>query len=173
MSIDSDDGPRRLTGSARRGTLIPALGRSLWQHRSSGSGPTAQARGNRRRDTRPEVELRSFLHRRGYRFRKDLSINLGTVRVRPDIAFTGHRVAVFMDGCFWHGCPEHGRVPRTNADYWGTKLGRNVERDRAVNEYLAAAGWTVVRLWEHVSPVDAAEHVISMLVAVDAKRRPH
>lgn len=149
-------------------TLLPPLGRSLWQHESTGAGPSAQARGNRRSDTRPETAIRSLLHRRGRRFRKDPSIRLGDVRVRPDIAFPGRRVAVFVDGCFWHGCPEHGRVPRSNADYWSAKLGRNVARDNVVNQHLVAAGWTVVRIWEHEAVANAAERVIAALEAVDA-----
>lgn len=106
-------------------------------------------RANRRTDTKPEVALRSALHRLGYRYRKDLRLDLGLVKVRPDIVFTARKVAVFVDGCFWHVCPEHGRQPTTNEWYWSPKLRRNVERDRAVNAALSAAGWQVVRLWEH------------------------
>ena len=76
-------------------------------------------------------------------------------RIRVDIAFPGRRVAIFVDGCFWHGCPVHGTQPRSNTWYWGPKLQRNVERDRVVDQTLSAAGWTVVRIWEH-EPVDAA-----------------
>src|ERR1700759_4905576 len=71
-------------------------------------------------------------------------------RVRPDMAFTARKVAVFVDGCFWHACPEHGSKPRANEWYWGPKLVRNVERDRINDAALILAGWTVVRLWEHV-----------------------
>ena len=79
---------------------------------------------NRRRDTKPELALRSELHRLGYRFRKDYRLQLEGLRVRPDVAFTLARVAVFVDGCFWHGCPEHGHEPRVKAWYWGPKLQR-------------------------------------------------
>ena len=118
---------------------------------------------NRRKDTKPEVALRRALHARGYRYRVDLRLDVGGVKVRPDLVFTRRKVAVFVDGCFWHVCPEHGRDPTTNEWYWAPKLRRNIERDRAADAALGAAGWTVVRLWEHV-PLDAAvaevlEHV--------------
>ncbi len=117
----------------------------------SSPAATAIGKGNRRADTKPEVALRSALHRRGLRFRKDYLIRGDGQRVKPDIVFTSRRVAVFVDGCFWHGCPQHGRVPRTNRDYWVPKLQRNAERDLATSTWLAADGWTVVRLWEHES----------------------
>ena len=106
-------------------------------------------RANRRSDTKPELALRRALHRRGYRFRKDYRLDLEGARVRPDIAFTARRVAVFVDGCFWHACPDHGSKPAANVWYWEPKLRRNVERDRAADAALAAAGWDVVRIWEH------------------------
>jgi DNA mismatch endonuclease (patch repair protein) len=112
-------------------------------------------RANRRTDTKPELALRSALHRQGYRFRKDFRLDLDGGRVRPDIAFTGPRVAVFVDGCFWHVCPQHGRDPAINESYWSPKLRRNVERDRAADAALDAAGWRVVRVWEH-EPLEAA-----------------
>ncbi|WP_278256735.1 hypothetical protein [Nocardioides convexus] len=77
--------------------------------------------GNRRVDTKPEVAIRSALHRAGLRFRKDYRLDLGGARLRPDIAFTRAKVAVFVDGCFWHACPVHGTQPRSNADYWTPK----------------------------------------------------
>ena len=116
-------------------------------------------RANKRSGTKPEVCLRSDLHRRGLRFRKDLSIPTDLRKVRPDIVFTRAKVAVFVDGCFWHGCPEHQVLPRANPDYWVPKLHRNVERDREVDEALAAAGWTVVRVWEHEEPVEAGARI--------------
>lgn len=103
----------------------------------------------RRRDTKPEVELRSALHRRGYRFRKDYPIRVEGKLIRPDIAFTKQRVAVFIDGCFWHSCPDHGRQPSVNGGYWSPKLEGNAIRDREQAAALRAAGWTVVRFWEH------------------------
>jgi DNA mismatch endonuclease (patch repair protein) len=116
--------------------------------------------GNRRADTKPELALRSALHALGYRYRKDFRIDLPQRRVRPDIAFTRRKVAVFIDGCFWHACPEHGSQPKNNEWYWSPKLLRNVERDRAADDALTGAGWTVVRLWEHVPVADAIAAVI-------------
>jgi DNA mismatch endonuclease, patch repair protein len=123
---------------------------------SSSAGRSANMRANRRTDTKPELALRRALHRQGYRFRKDYRLDLADgKRVRPDIAFTARRVAVFVDGCFWHACPEHGSRPAANVWYWEPKLRRNVERDRAADAALAAAGWNVVRVWEHET-LDAA-----------------
>jgi DNA mismatch endonuclease (patch repair protein) len=115
----------------------------------------------RRTNTKPELLLRSALHRSGYRFRKDLSIYTSSHRVRPDVVFTARKVAVFVDGCFWHCCPEHGRQPSVNSQYWSPKLQRNVERDRLADTALGADGWTVVRIWEHESLDDAFEKVVA------------
>lgn len=117
-------------------------------------------RANRRSNTKPEVALRSALHRLGYRYRKDHSLDLPNgVRVRPDIVFTRRKIAVFVDGCFWHVCPEHGREPTRNEWYWSPKLRRNVERDRRANEALTEAGWKVVRIWEHEPLPEAVTRV--------------
>jgi DNA mismatch endonuclease (patch repair protein) len=113
----------------------------------------------RRRDTKPEVRLRSELHRLGYRFRKDYQVRVGGMLVRPDIAFTRRRVAIFVDGCFWHSCPEHGRRPSVNGEYWSPKLERNVQRDQEQSAALQSAGWSVLRFWEH-------EDVDDVLVAI-------
>ena len=123
-------------------------------------------RANRRANTKPEVLLRSALHRMGYRYRKDLLLRLdGGVRVKPDIVFTARKVAVFVDGCFWHVCPEHGREPTTNEWYWTPKLRRNRERDRTVNAALHDAGWRVVRIWEHETLEDAVTAVTGVIDA--------
>jgi DNA mismatch endonuclease (patch repair protein) len=126
-------------------------------------GRSANMRANRRRDTKPELALRSALHAMGYRYRKDLRLDLPQRRVRPDIAFTARKVAVFVDGCFWHACPEHGSNPKNNEWYWSPKLRKNVERDRAADAALTDAGWTVVRLWEHVPIEDAVAEVIAVV----------
>jgi DNA mismatch endonuclease (patch repair protein) len=110
---------------------------------------------NRRTGTKPEVLLRSRLHAAGLRFRKDYRLELDGMRVRPDIVFTKRRIAVFVDGCFWHVCPEHGRQPTVNEWYWSPKLRRNVERDREADAALCAAGWLVIRIWEHEPVADA------------------
>lgn len=109
----------------------------------------------RRRDTRPELALRKALHAAGYRYRCDYRIDVEGMRARPDIAFTRAKVAVFVDGCFWHSCPEHGRTPRANPDYWAPKLERNRARDRANTRTLETAGWLVLRIWEHTDVSDA------------------
>jgi DNA mismatch endonuclease (patch repair protein) len=113
-------------------------------------------RANRRVNTAPELALRSELHRLGLRFRKDLLLKLGAGRVRPDIVFTRSKVAVFVDGCFWHLCPEHGQIPKANRAYWEPKLVRNVERDRRNDAALIEDGWRVLRFFEHVPIQDAA-----------------
>jgi DNA mismatch endonuclease (patch repair protein) len=124
--------------------------------KAASPGRAANMRAIRRTDTKPELALRRALHRMGYRFRKDHRLDLDSGRrVRPDIAFTARKVAVFVDGCFWHACPEHGSRPSVNQGYWNPKLVRNVERDRVADAALEQAGWQVVRLWEHV-PLDAA-----------------
>ncbi|TQJ13074.1 T/G mismatch-specific endonuclease [Yimella lutea] len=118
----------------------------------------------RRRDTQPEVLLRRALHRRGHRFRVDTALP-GMSRRRSDILFTKKRVAVFVDGCFWHSCPEHATFPRNNEQWWQDKLRRNVERDRETDTHLRSLGWTPVRVWEHV-PVDDAVEIVE--IALDS-----
>jgi DNA mismatch endonuclease (patch repair protein) len=120
-------------------------------------------RANPRTGTDPEMALRSELHRRGLRFRKDLPLRVRDRVVRPDIVFTRARLAVFVDGCFWHACPEHGTQPKANTDYWRPKLERNVTRDLAVNAALAAAGWRVLRAWEHEPVSDVARRVQALV----------
>jgi len=123
----------------------------------------AVMRGNRRRDTSPELRLRKLLHAQGLRFRVDLVILTRSRRVRPDIVFPRQRVVVFVDGCFWHGCPEHLVRSRSNRDYWDAKLARNLSRDHADNEALNRDGWTVVRVWGHETADSAAERVFEKL----------
>ena len=118
-------------------------------------------RGNRKADTRPEVELRRLLHRAGLRYRKNASIKLSGLVVTPDVVIRRRRLAIFVDGCFWHGCPEHFKLPKTNTHYWAAKIERNRERDHRVTRALADAGWHVVRIWEHTRPEDAAQRVLA------------
>jgi DNA mismatch endonuclease (patch repair protein) len=125
--------------------------------------------GNRAEDTRPEVAVRSAVHALGLRFRKHVAPVRG-LRCRADLVFARQRVAVFVDGCFWHGCPEHGVSPRTNSSYWQAKLGGNVDRDRRNDAVLGEAGWTVVRVWEHEDPRAAALRIASCLQAAEASR---
>ena len=112
-------------------------------------GVTAVMKGNPRAGTRPERAVRSLLHGRGLRFRKDFPVVAAGVKVRPDIVFTRRRVAVFIDGCWWHSCPEHGHKARSNTHYWGPKFERNKARDERANKALSEAGWQVLRFWEH------------------------
>ena len=131
---------------------------------ASSPGRSANMRAIRRTDTKPELALRQALHRMGYRFRKDYRLDLdGGARVRPDIAFTARKVAIFVDGCFWHACPDHGSKPSVNQGYWTPKLARNVARDRAADAALELAGWQVIRLWEHVPLGDAVTAVVTAL----------
>jgi DNA mismatch endonuclease (patch repair protein) len=114
--------------------------------------------GNRRVDTKPERALRSALHHRGLRFRVDTAPEPG-LRCRADVVLRRARVAVFVDGCFWHSCPEHGTQPETNAGYWTAKIARNVARDRRNDADLRERGWTVIRVWEHEDPEVGADRV--------------
>lgn len=115
-----------------------------------------------RRDTAPEVALRRALHAAGYRFRVVHPVP-GNRRRSIDIAFTRPRLAVFVDGCFWHGCPEHGTQPRANSSWWATKLAVNKARDTDTDRLLREAGWTVVRIWEHESVEKALATVATAL----------
>lgn len=122
-------------------------------------GATSSGVGNRRVDTKPELLVRSALHAAGLRFRKDLLVRYEGGRVKPDVVFTRRKVAVFVDGCFWHSCPEHGTSPKSNTSYWGPKLQANVDRDRRNDAGLAGEGWLVVRIWEHEDVEVAAARV--------------
>lgn len=130
---------------------------------ASSEAARATMRANRRSDTTPELRLRRELHRRGLRYRVDSRLPLSDVRRHADLTFTRQRVAVFVDGCFWHRCPEHGRMPKANADYWDPKLEGNTTRDRDTDQRLTEAGWQVVRIWEHEDVGEAAtriEHIV-------------
>lgn len=144
-------GPREAVGLAQGSwATTPAIRRSMQT--------------NRPRDTRPERALRSAMHRLGLRFRKHRRLPVGFL-ARADAAFPRERVAVFLDGCFWHGCPEHGRAPQAHAGFWAAKIRRNQEHDRRVDAALAEAGWAAVRVWEHENPVTAAERVAALVRA--------
>src|ERR1700685_2724574 len=139
----------------------------------SSEGRSANMRANRRPDPKPELARRHALHQRGYRYRKDFRLDLASgKRVRPDIAFTARKVAVVVDGCFWHACPEHGSKPKANEWYWSPKLVKNVERDRINDAALILAGWTVVRLWEHVPLAEAVATVVKALETRRAAGQP-
>lgn len=114
---------------------------------------------NRRRDTQPEMRVRRILHAAGLRYLVDAR-PIASSRSRADIVFPKRRIAVFIDGCFWHRCPVHGTNPKANSKYWGPKLDRNVQRDAEVSRLLTAAGWRVLRFWEHEEPRAVAEAII-------------
>ena len=121
---------------------------------------------NRSRDTSPELALRGILHAAGLRYRV-AARPIPALRRSADLVFRPARVAVFVDGCFWHCCPLHGTTPLANADYWIPKLARNFERDRETDQALANAGWASIRIWEHEDPEQAAAYI----AAVVRKRR--
>jgi DNA mismatch endonuclease (patch repair protein) len=122
------------------------------------------------RDTPPERALRSALHRLGLRFRVHVRPVPGLPR-RADVIFPRARVAVFVDGCFWHGCPVHGTWPKANAEWWRAKIESNRARDADTDRRLTEAGWTVVRVWEHEDPDGAARQVAGLVKGVLPPRR--
>ncbi|MCU1675392.1 MAG: putative mismatch endonuclease [Frankiales bacterium] len=123
-----------------------------------------------RRDTAPELALRRALHRRGLRYRVGLR-PVRELRGAADIVFTAARVAVYVDGCFWHMCPEHSTMPANNAAWWRAKLEGNRARDRRTDQVLDAHGWRVVRVWEHEDPDKAAERVSAVVRSAALVRR--
>jgi len=118
----------------------------------------AVMRANKARDTGPERRLRSLLHKAGLRYRVNAK-PLPTLRRTADVVFSAVRVAVFVDGCYWHGCPEHYRPARVNNEFWRNKIEGNRARDRETDQLLTDAGWTVIRIWEHEDPATAARLV--------------
>lgn len=126
---------------------------------ASSPGVARSMRSNKRRDTGPELAIRRLVHASGYRYRVDFAADPSRPRLRADLVFTSVKLAVFIDGCFWHGCPVHATMPVRNRDYWEPKLLRNVDRDRTTTESLRRNGWTVLRIWEHVPPAEAARSI--------------
>lgn len=124
----------------------------------SSAGVSARMSLARRRDTKPEMLIRREAHHRGLRYRVDAPLP-GLPRRRADMVFAGSHVVVFVDGCFWHSCPEHTSVPRSNRDWWIRKLDANRARDRETDAHLTGLGWTVLRFWEHEDPQRAVDRV--------------
>ena len=125
---------------------------------ASSAGVRMSMQSNRGRDTKPELSLRRLLHRSGLRYyvhRRPVP----SLRRTADIVFPRLQIAIFVDGCFWHGCPDHHTVSKTNAEYWAQKVRLNRERDEETSRLMREAGWTVLRFWEHVSPEDALDEV--------------
>jgi DNA mismatch endonuclease (patch repair protein) len=139
---------------------------------ATSEGTRRSMQSNRPRDTKPERLLRSELHRRGYRFRKHVRPVAG-LRCEPDIVFPRLRLAVFLDGCWWHCCPTHSSVAKTHADFWSDKMASTRARDERNNVALRAAGWTVLRIWEHVPPTTAATQVAQMLRELETASESH
>ncbi|QSY09884.1 very short patch repair endonuclease [Burkholderia pseudomallei] len=122
----------------------------------------------RQKATDAEVALRRELYRIGLRYRVDYEVLKRPRRV-ADIAFPGRRIAIFVDGCFWHGCPEHATWPKRNAEFWRQKIETNRLRDADTNERLRSLGWTVLRFWAHQSPTEAARAVAQTVAMIDSK----
>jgi DNA mismatch endonuclease (patch repair protein) len=136
------------------------------------SSPEARARmqSNKSRDTKPELALRSAVHALGLRYRV-AGRPLAHLRRTADLVFPRAKVAVFLDGCFWHGCPEHHTVATANGKFWADKVAGNRARDRDTDGRLAQAGWVSVRIWEHEDPHVAAERVAQVVRARGARGR--
>ncbi len=132
------------------------------------SSPGVSARMSRQasKDTGVELAVRRLLHAAGLRYRVEYPVP-GMPRRRIDVAFPRAKVAVLIDGCFWHGCPQHATQPKANADWWRNKLDRNMARDRETTAHLVAEGWTVLRFWEHEAPEQVA---VQVAAAVEQRR---
>ena len=124
--------------------------------------------GNRSRDTSPELAVRRLLHAAGLRYRVNIR-PLKSLRRTADVVFTRRKIAVFIDGCFWHGCPDHYVIPKTNVHYWSPKIETNLARDADTSAQLREAVWTVLRFWEHQAAADVAERVIAAVGATPAR----
>lgn len=134
---------------------------------ASSPGTRLSMQGNRSRDTKPEMALRRALHSRGFRYRVDVK-PLPSLNRRADLVFRTQRVAVFVHGCYWHGCPDHYTVPKSNAEFWAEKLLRNRNRDAETVNLLSEAGWSVVVVWEHETVNDAVSRVKAALSQSDS-----
>ncbi|WP_373293685.1 very short patch repair endonuclease [Actinomadura livida] len=132
--------------------------------RASSPGVRKSMQANKGRDTKPELALRRAVHALGLRYRVSHR-PVPAVRRTADLVFTRAKVAVFMDGCFWHGCPQHHTKSATNADYWAEKVRRNRERDAETDRLFLDAGWLVLRFWEHEEPNEAALQIAEQVRA--------
>ena len=129
---------------------------------ASSAAVRATMQGNRRRDTSPELALRRALHAMGLRYRVDAK-PLPSLNRRADLVFRRAKVAVFLDGCYWHGCAEHGTVAKTNVEYWSPKIAGNRTRDADTNRRLVEAGWLPLRIWEHEDVEKASQRVLELV----------
>jgi DNA mismatch endonuclease (patch repair protein) len=145
------------------------------QTRESGPPPASSGqvrqrmRRQARKDTGPELALRRRLWRRGLRYR--INLRVPGERGSIDVAFTRRRLAIFVDGCFWHSCPAHGTIPKANRDWWESKLLANRERDARYDALLESRGWSVVRVWEHEDPDVAAASIARLLQGSEQGKR--
>jgi DNA mismatch endonuclease (patch repair protein) len=143
---------------------------------ASSEGNRRSMLGNRGRDTGPEWAVRSLIHRAGLRYRVDVR-PVTTVRRRADLVFPRLKIAVFIDGCFWHACPQHFAWPKTNSEYWERKIGGNQLRDTETNLALEEHGWTVLRFWAHEPADDIARQLheavleAKLLLSSDQRKR--
>ncbi|MFJ8040290.1 very short patch repair endonuclease [Kitasatospora sp. NPDC096147] len=176
---DAGKSPARYLGEVEQGTRAANLaeGWSLARQKgllteeppaegswASSAAVRASMQGNRNKDTKPELRLRSLLHKQGLRYRV-AARPLPELRRTADVLFPRARVAVFVDGCYWHGCPEHLRPPSKNVEFWQAKIDGNRTRDAETDHRLREAGWTVIRVWEHEDPVEAAARIADIVRA--------
>lgn len=147
------------SGSVGEGERDEAIRR---RPRASSKSVSARMSKQRRRDTEPELMVRRILFARGIRYRVDAKPEVD-LRCKADILWRSTRLAVFVDGCFWHGCPIHATRPKANEEWWAQKLDGNIRRDRRVDADLAARGWSVLRFWEHEDPLMVADSICAHL----------
>lgn len=156
--------PPRIRLAPYHGQMSP---RASW---ASSAAVRANMRANRWRDTEPELALRRAVHALGLRYRVGTR-PIPTLRRTADLVFSRAKVAVFLDGCFWHGCPEHHSVAVTNAEFWAGKVETNKRRDQDTNRRLADAGWLTVRVWEHDDPLATAKLIRDIVIKRNVERR--
>jgi DNA mismatch endonuclease, patch repair protein len=159
-----------LTSLQRGDDRVGGLPRAVNRTESWATTPAIRRtmQGCRWRDTSSELALRSAVHSLGLRYAVDVR-PVPQVRRKADLVFRTERLAVYLDGCFWHGCPQHYTAPAAHADYWKTKLHGNRSRDAETDRVLAAAGWTTLRFWEHEDPIQAALRVKAVLLDLRQK----
>ncbi|WP_131733480.1 very short patch repair endonuclease [Gordonia paraffinivorans] len=120
------------------------------------------------KNTAPEIAVRRCLHERGFRYRIDVKLE-PDLRTRADLAWKGLKLAVFIDGCFWHGCPQHATRPAANREWWAKKLDTNIARDRRTDDALRSRGWVVRRFWEHQTPEEIADKIVETIDELRAR----
>jgi DNA mismatch endonuclease, patch repair protein len=137
---------------------------------ASSPGSRRSMQGNRSQDTSAELAVRRLLHAAGLRYRVNTR-PVPAIRRRADVVFPRRKIAVFIDGCFWHACPDHFVPPKSNVDYWKPKIDRNQARDRDTNAQLLEAGWSVLRYWSHEEPATVARAIVQEVRGVDRRSK--